>query len=148
MFFFSMLCCTDAQSQGGDFWSFASKGARIRGFELPLHNKEGVENGVIRGREAVIIDRFQIRVSDLIYESTPGSEDQVFLRVTEGIYNRENNTLSSDGQVLLKRGKIEISGNGLIWNIQEQRGLIREHASVVISSNKSHIRNVTADNKE
>jgi len=139
---------TKAQSSDNDLWSLAPVGGKLRGFELPLHNKEGLETGVIRGREAVILDRFRVRVEDLIYESGSASDKPVFLRISQGIYNRDTNELTSDGFLVLRNGEMEISGSGLTWNIQKKKGSILNNARVAIFSGSAELRKVASDSGE
>lgn len=123
-----------AQTTGstGDLWSLAPVGAKIRGFDLPLTNKQGVSTGRLRGSEAVILDRFQVKVSDLVYTSTQTDEPEIYLHLADGIYNRDTEEITTEGKIYLRRDNMEISGNKLTWDLRARRGQIHEDVRVVI----------------
>jgi len=144
-----IICnCAFSQSRGDDFWSFAPVGAKIKSFELPLFNDEGEQTGVLRGQEAVILDRFHMQVDDLIYESKQENKTRVFLRVLRGVYDRENNTLSSEANVVIQHGEVQLTGKGLNWNISKQKGGIFEDVRVVINSSIASGSQVASEGKE
>ncbi len=122
-----------AQTIESELWQLAPKGSKIRGFELPVLSSDGIQSGLIRGREVVIVDRFTAKIVDFTYESTQSAEDHFYLHISEAVYDREKNEVRSDGRVLLRVRDMEISGTGLIWNLSQQKGCLLQEVRVVIS---------------
>ncbi len=121
------------QSQlGSDLWNLAPVGAKIRGFDIPLTNAQGKRTGRLRGSEAVILDRFNVKVTDLTYTSDGEDSPEIYLQLSDGLYNRDKEELSSQGSVYLKRDNLEVSGVGLTWDLRTRQGSITKGVRVVI----------------
>ena len=120
---FSLLVMT-AWGQGG--------GQVANNFTYPLRNADGSLIGVIKGRKMQMRKDGIMDVKDLTWETQDADGNPILVESSFCRINNKQKVISSEKDVVVKRGKMTISGRGYICELDSRRLIILNDVRVVM----------------
>jgi len=109
------------------------EGQVANNFTYPLRNADGSLIGVIKGRKMNMRKDGIMHVKDLTWETQDADGHAIVVESSSCRINNKQKVISSEGDVVLKRGKMTIAGRGYICELDSRRLIILNDVRVVMN---------------
>ena len=115
-----------------DTESFVQKGTQVGEFGFPQFDAAGRLSGRLRGTSSTYLGGSRYSVDGVVYTAlTNGVSDFTFdTRSSE--FDKDTTLLTSSAPVSFRQGDFSLSGDGLRWNLKENRGTVLSNVTVFL----------------